>query len=110
MPQSERFENLILGSGTSGKSLAWHLARSGQRTAVVERQWIGGACPNVACLPSKNEIRSAEVAHLARQGAQFGVITGPITTNMEIVSRPSPSRAEIRRREARLAGPSRDTT
>ncbi|HET8921305.1 MAG TPA: FAD-dependent oxidoreductase [Xanthobacteraceae bacterium] len=85
MPQSERCENLILGSGTSGKSLAWHLAQSGQRTAVVERQWIGGACPNVACLPSKNEIRSAEVAHLAHQAAQFGVITGPITTNMEIV-------------------------
>ena len=69
MPQQpERFEVLVLGSGVGGKLTAWHLARSGQRTAVVERRWIGGACPNIACMPSKNEIRSAKVAHLARHG------------------------------------------
>jgi len=55
MPQSERFDVLVLGSGTGGKLIAWHMARLGQRTAVVERQWIGGACPNIACMPSKNE-------------------------------------------------------
>src|SRR5215510_1374913 len=48
MPRPERFEILILGSGKSGKLLAWHMAQSGLRTAVVERRWIGGACPNVA--------------------------------------------------------------
>jgi pyruvate/2-oxoglutarate dehydrogenase complex dihydrolipoamide dehydrogenase (E3) component len=59
------------------------MARSGQRTAVVERRWIGGSCPNIACLPSKNEIWSARVAHLAHHTAQFGtMITGPVTTNM----------------------------
>jgi pyruvate/2-oxoglutarate dehydrogenase complex dihydrolipoamide dehydrogenase (E3) component len=42
MPQSERFDVLVLGSGTGGKLIAWHMARLGQRTAVVERQWIGG--------------------------------------------------------------------
>jgi len=52
-------------AGTGGKLIAWHMAGSGQRTEVVERQWIGGACPNIACMPSKNEIRSAEVAYLA---------------------------------------------
>ena len=63
--------------------MAWHLAQSGRRTAVVERRWIGGSCPNIACLPSKNEIWSARVAHLARHAAQFGtVITGPVTTDM----------------------------
>jgi pyruvate/2-oxoglutarate dehydrogenase complex dihydrolipoamide dehydrogenase (E3) component len=85
MPQPERFEILILGSGESGKLLAWHMAQSGRRTAVVERRWIGGSCPNIACLPSKNEIWSARVAHLARHGAQFGVVTGAVTTDMVTV-------------------------
>src|SRR5215831_13898907 len=85
MAQLERFDILVLGSGKSGKLLAWHMAQSGRRTAVVERQWIGGSCPNVACLPSKNEIWSARVAHLARQGARFGVVTGNVTTDMRTV-------------------------
>ena len=82
MSQPERFEVLVLGSGFGGKLLAWHLARAGQRTAVVERRWIGGSCPNIACLPSKNEIWSARVAHLAHHAAQFGTVTGPVTTDM----------------------------
>ena len=83
MSQPERFEVLILGSGFGGKLLAWHLARSGRRTAVVERRWIGGSCPNIACLPSKNEIWSARVAHLAQHAVQFGtMITGPVATDM----------------------------
>jgi pyruvate/2-oxoglutarate dehydrogenase complex dihydrolipoamide dehydrogenase (E3) component len=79
MPQPEGFEVLILGSGESGKLLAWYLAQQGRRTGVVERRWIGGSCPNIACLPSKNEIWSARVAHLTRQGAHFGVLTGQVT-------------------------------
>ncbi|HET7883841.1 MAG TPA: mercuric reductase [Acetobacteraceae bacterium] len=86
MPQSEQFENLILGSGFGGKLLAWHLAKSGQRTAVVERRWIGGSCPNIACLPSKNEVWSARIAHQTRHAAQFGtVISGAITVDMSKV-------------------------
>jgi len=85
MSRPEQFDILILGSGESGKLLAWHMARSGRRTAVVERRWIGGSCPNIACLPSKNEIWSAKVGHLARHGAQFGVVTGPVTTDMAVV-------------------------
>jgi pyruvate/2-oxoglutarate dehydrogenase complex dihydrolipoamide dehydrogenase (E3) component len=85
MSQPEQFDILILGSGKSGKLLAWHMAQSGRRTAVIERRWIGGSCPNIACLPSKNEIWSAKVVHLARHGAQFGVVTGPVTTDMATV-------------------------
>jgi pyruvate/2-oxoglutarate dehydrogenase complex dihydrolipoamide dehydrogenase (E3) component len=70
MPQPERYEILILGSGEGGKLLAWELARAGRRTAVVERRWIGGSCPNIACLPTKNEIWSAKVAHQVRHGAR----------------------------------------
>ena len=83
MTPPERVEALMLGSGFGGKLLAWHLARSGRRTAVVERRWIGGSCPNIACLPSKNEIWSARVAHLTRHAAQFGtMISGPVRTDM----------------------------
>ncbi len=82
MSQPEQYDVLILGSGGGGKLTAWHNGRSGRRVAVVERQWIGGSCPNVACLPSKNEIHSAEVAHHARDGAAFGVMTGPVKVDM----------------------------
>jgi pyruvate/2-oxoglutarate dehydrogenase complex dihydrolipoamide dehydrogenase (E3) component len=83
MSQPERFEVLVLGSGFGGKLLAWDMARSGRRTAVVERRWIGGSCPNIACLPSKNEIWSARVAYLAHHAGQFGtIIAGPVTTDM----------------------------
>jgi pyruvate/2-oxoglutarate dehydrogenase complex dihydrolipoamide dehydrogenase (E3) component len=49
MLQSERLEILVLGSGVGGKLIAWHMAQSGRRTAVVERRWVGSSCPNIAC-------------------------------------------------------------
>jgi pyruvate/2-oxoglutarate dehydrogenase complex dihydrolipoamide dehydrogenase (E3) component len=85
MFQPEQYEILVLGSGVGGKLLAWHMARSGRKTAVVERRYIGGSCPNINCLPSKNEIWSAKVAHLARHGAQFGTVTGHVTVDMATV-------------------------
>jgi pyruvate/2-oxoglutarate dehydrogenase complex dihydrolipoamide dehydrogenase (E3) component len=85
MSYMERFEALVLGSGAGGKLLAWHLARSGRRTAVVERQRIGGSCPNVNCMPSKNEIWSANVAHTVRHAVQFGTTTGHVAVDMVAV-------------------------
>src|SRR6059058_6058210 len=85
MSESERFEILVLGSGAGGKLLAWHMAQSGRRTAVVERRWIGGSCPNIACMPSKNEIWSARVAHLAHHAGQFGTVAGSVETDMAAV-------------------------
>src|SRR5260370_34885958 len=82
MSDMERFDLIILGSGQGGKLLAWHLAQTGRRTAVIERQWVGGSCPAVACLPSKNEIWSARVGHLARHGAEYGAINGAVKTDM----------------------------
>src|SRR5580658_2485223 len=82
MLEPERLDVLILGSGQGGKVLAWHMARSGQRTAVVERRYIGGSCPNIACMPSKNEVWGARIAWLARHAAQFGTITGPVSVDM----------------------------
>lgn len=82
MPETERIDSLILGSGNGGMYLAWHVARSGRRTAVVERRWIGGSCPNINCLPSKNEIWSAKVADLLRHGASFGAKTHSVPIDM----------------------------
>jgi pyruvate/2-oxoglutarate dehydrogenase complex dihydrolipoamide dehydrogenase (E3) component len=82
MPATELFDILILGSGQGGKLLAWHLARSGKKVATVERRWVGGSCPAVACLPSKNEIWSARVAHVARHAGEFGTTTGPVKVDM----------------------------
>jgi pyruvate/2-oxoglutarate dehydrogenase complex dihydrolipoamide dehydrogenase (E3) component len=82
MSISERIDALVLGSGQGGKLLAWHMARAGRRTAVVERRYVGGSCPNIACMPSKNEVWSARVAHVAKRAAQFGTTTGSISTDM----------------------------
>src|SRR5262245_51336756 len=82
MSGPQRYEVLVLGSGAGGKLLAWHLASAGRRTAVVERKWIGGSCPNVNCLPSKNEVWSARVADLVHHAAKFGLVTGPAAIDM----------------------------
>jgi pyruvate/2-oxoglutarate dehydrogenase complex dihydrolipoamide dehydrogenase (E3) component len=87
MSQPETFDVVILGSGQGGKRLAWHLARSGKKVAVVERQWVGGSCPAVACLPTKNEIWGARVAHLVRNAARFGTVADGVKTDMAQVWR-----------------------
>src|SRR5271169_3160757 len=83
--QDDQFEILIIGSGEAGKYLAWTMSKAGRRTAVVERGLIGGSCPNIACLPSKNIIYSAKVAGLTARAAEFGVLTGPVTIEMPAV-------------------------
>jgi pyruvate/2-oxoglutarate dehydrogenase complex dihydrolipoamide dehydrogenase (E3) component len=82
MSEAERYEILVIGSGESGKHLTWTLAQAGHRTAVVERKYIGGSCPNIACLPSKNVIRSAKANWFAKHGAEYGIQSGPPFTDM----------------------------
>ncbi|QOY86619.1 dihydrolipoyl dehydrogenase family protein [Paludibaculum fermentans] len=84
-PQTEAYDLLVLGSGEAGKYIAWNEAASGRRTALIERRYIGGSCPNIACLPSKNIIYSASVAHLAGQAAQFGLHPAEPGVEMETV-------------------------
>ncbi|KAL8336775.1 hypothetical protein RB601_008324 [Gaeumannomyces tritici] len=70
----DHYDFISLGSGEGGKFTAWTLARDqGKRCAVIERQWVGGSCPNVACLPSKNYVRSGKVAHELSLGASYGL-------------------------------------
>jgi pyruvate/2-oxoglutarate dehydrogenase complex dihydrolipoamide dehydrogenase (E3) component len=78
----ESYQNLVIGTGEAGKYMAWHLATLGQRTAIVERGLVGGACPNVACLPTKNVIHSAGVAALVGRAAEFGITIGPRQIDM----------------------------
>jgi pyruvate/2-oxoglutarate dehydrogenase complex dihydrolipoamide dehydrogenase (E3) component len=63
----------VLGSGEAGKYIAWTLAKQGRRVAVIERRYVGGSCPNIACLPSKNIIHSAKVANLFFRSGEFGI-------------------------------------
>jgi pyruvate/2-oxoglutarate dehydrogenase complex dihydrolipoamide dehydrogenase (E3) component len=81
----EEYDLLVLGSGEGGKYLAWTLARKGQRAAVIERKWIGGSCPNIACLPSKNIIHSAKVASYFYRSAEFGISKENVRIDMAAV-------------------------
>jgi Pyridine nucleotide-disulphide oxidoreductase len=85
MAEAEQYDVVVIGSGEGGKYLAWHLAQTGRRTAVVERRWIGGSCPNINCLPSKNEIWSAGVAKIVARAGEFGVMVGLGSVDMKKV-------------------------
>src|SRR5712675_2077131 len=71
--QPEEFDLVILGGGPVLTIAAWTFAGEGKRVAVVERKYIGGSCPNIACLPSKNIIHSAKVASYFRRSQEFGI-------------------------------------
>ena len=82
MNAADKFDVVVLGSGTGGKWMARTMAQEGMRTAVVERRYIGGSCVNIACLPSKNVIHTAKVASLVRRHQEFGIQTGLTAVNM----------------------------
>ena len=92
MSEIERYDVLVLGSGAGGKLTAWTSAAAGLRTAVVERGLIGGSCPNIACLPTKNIIHSAKVADFVRHDREFGSGTAPAAVEM----------SEVRARKRRM--------
>jgi pyruvate/2-oxoglutarate dehydrogenase complex dihydrolipoamide dehydrogenase (E3) component len=81
----EDFDLVILGGGTGSTIAAWTFAGHGQRVAVVERKYIGGSCPNIACLPSKNVLHSAKVASYIRRSEEFGLFTHGLRVEMPVV-------------------------
>jgi pyruvate/2-oxoglutarate dehydrogenase complex dihydrolipoamide dehydrogenase (E3) component len=81
----EDYDLVILGSGAGAKLLAWTFASQGQRVAAIERKYIGGACPNIACLPSKNIIHTAQIAEYVRNSEEFGISTEGFTVKMPAV-------------------------
>lgn len=90
----EEYDLVILGSGAGGKLLAWTSAKKGQRVAMVERKYVGGACPNIACLPSKNLIHSAKVASLFFRSDEFGIRKDNVRIDM----------AAVRERKRKMVG------
>src|SRR5882762_3191683 len=81
----EEYDWVILGSGTGGTVAAWTFARKGQRVAVIERKYVGGSCPNIACLPSKNVIHSAKVASYFCRSEEFGIPKRNFAVDMRAV-------------------------
>src|SRR6201988_2238920 len=70
---AEEFDLVILGGGTGSTIAAWTFAGEGKRIALIDRKYIGGSCPNIACLPSKKIIHTAKVASYFRRSKEFGI-------------------------------------
>ena len=81
----EEYDLVILGGGTGSTIAAWTFAGQGQRVAAIDRKYVGGSCPNIACLPSKNVIHSAKVASYLRRSEEFGIARKDFTVDMSAV-------------------------
>src|SRR6202161_4903586 len=85
MPSVENYKAIVIGSGQGGTPLCQALANAGWRTALVEREHVGGTCVNEGCTPTKTMVASGRVAYLARRGADYGVETGAIAIDLRKV-------------------------
>src|SRR5690242_17348430 len=83
MSPLDQYDAVVIGSGQGGTPLCQALANAGMRTAIVEREHVGGTCINEGCTPTKTMVASGRVAYLARRGADYGVQTGKITVDMK---------------------------
>src|ERR1700716_1096422 len=82
MPEKTHYDAIVIGAGQSGGPLSSALARAGKRTALIEREHIGGTCINEGCTPTKTMVASARVAYLARRAADYGVRVGSVSVDM----------------------------
>ena len=73
---SRNFDAIIVGAGQAGPPLAGRLTAAGMKVAMIERKLFGGTCVNTGCIPTKTLVASAYAAHLARRGADYGVLLG----------------------------------
>ena len=95
-----RYDAIVIGSGQAGPFLAARLAGAGLKTALVEREHLGGTCVNDGCIPTKTLLASARAAYVARQAAAYGVrIDGPVSVDM----------AAVKARKDRIVGQSIDS-
>jgi pyruvate/2-oxoglutarate dehydrogenase complex dihydrolipoamide dehydrogenase (E3) component len=85
MADVETYKAIVIGSGQGGTPLCQELANAGWKTALVEREHVGGTCINVGCTPTKTMVASGRVAYLARRGADYGVHTGKLRIDMKRV-------------------------
>lgn len=82
MTTTQHYDAIVIGAGQSGGPLSTALARAGLKTAISEREHVGGTCINKGCTPTKTMIASARVAYLARRAADYGVHTGSVTVDL----------------------------
>jgi pyruvate/2-oxoglutarate dehydrogenase complex dihydrolipoamide dehydrogenase (E3) component len=82
---TRRFDAIVVGAGQAGPPLVGRLTGAGHTVAMVERKLIGGTCVNTGCIPTKTLVASAQAAHVARRGADFGVDTGAVSVDMRKV-------------------------
>ena len=73
MPHPEEYDAIVIGSGQGGTPLSKAFAKAGSKTALIEREYVGGTCINFGCTPTKTMFNSARVAYLARRAADYGV-------------------------------------
>ena len=85
MTTSQTHDSIIIGSSRAAIYLSISLAQAGRKTALVERDLVGGTCLNVGCTPTKTMVASARVAYLANRAAEFGVQTGPVSVELDAV-------------------------
>ncbi len=85
MATTAHYDAIIIGAGQSGGPLATALGQSGKKTAIIEREHVGGTCINEGCTPTKTMVASARAAYVARRAEDFGVHTGPISIDMAVV-------------------------
>ncbi len=87
MAAIDTYDAVVLGSGEAGKSIAWHLGGTGKRVVVIEQRYVGGSCPNIACLPSKNFIHGASIAHTVATSEALGTRVARSVSMREIQAR-----------------------
>src|SRR5689334_7382563 len=79
---TSQFDAIVIGAGQAGVPLSQALAAAGMKTALIEKEHVGGTCINEGCTPTKTMVASARVAYLARRGADYGVQTGPMKIDL----------------------------
>src|ERR671928_1453177 len=84
---TEHYDAVVIGAGQAGVPLATTLAKAGRKTALVEREHVGGTCINEGCTPTKTMVASAKVAYFDRRSADYGIQNGPVTVDMTKVRR-----------------------
>src|SRR5215210_7386542 len=84
---AQHYDAVVIGSGQGGNPLAGALAGAGRKTAVIEREHVGGTCINEGCTPTKTMVASAKVAYLDRRSSDYGVQNGPVNVDMVEVRR-----------------------
>lgn len=83
MADKKNVQIAVIGAGPGGYTAAIRAAQLGKSVALIEKEWLGGTCLNVGCIPTKTLLASAEVLHCVRRAAEFGISTGPVAFQYE---------------------------